>query len=1036
MGSFRKAGLLLAGLFLTSVVALAQSQVSGTVTDESDGQAIPGASIIIKGTTSGTVTDVNGNFTISASSGDVLVFSFVGYLTKEVAVGNQTTIDVALGVDVQQLQEVVVTGYATQQKKDLTGAVGLVEAEELVAMPQANVQSQLQGRVAGVQVSQDARPGAGASVRIRGISSFQNSDPLYIVDGVQTFNISTLNPQDVESISVLKDAGAAAIYGSRAANGVIVITTKAGSNEGVQVNYNMYYGTQNPGSGPDNLLNSQQFVDLQQLVYDNDGTSETHPVYGPTGNLTLPSWAADTDWYDEITRNARIQSHDVSLSGGNKNAKFYTSVNYFEQQGIQLENFYERFTARFNSDFNVKDRVTIGQNITVSQVTDRGTTGNGEEGGFMALGVYRTQPIIPVIWNNGSFTGISHQFENGDYGGTGIAPRLGNGDNFVATAQRDAQDRFRELRVLGNMFADVKIIDGLNFRTSFGGTWGFSYGTNWISSTYESAENVATDAYSENAGFGGSWNWTNTITFNKDFGSSRILAVAGYEAVKDGIGRGLGATRAGYFSSAFAFRTLDNGAQITGAGSGFGTERTLVSQFLRADYSFSDKYFLSATVRRDGSSVFGQDTRYGVFPSVSAGWRLSEESFLAGNSFITDLKIRGGYGTMGNQSAVDAANQFFTFGAQTNQTFYDLNGSGNSSLQGFRPTRIGNPDAQWETAVNVNVGFDAGLLDNKLEVVFDWYNRQNVDLLYNLRLPGTAGSAAVPFVNIAEMRNTGIDLQIIYRQNWSDFRFEANAQLTTVNNEIVKIADGVEFFDAGGSRIGPFNRNQVGQPVGSFFGYDVQGLFQSDAEVTGAPAQDGAEAGFFRYADIDGDNAITPDDRTVIGNPNPDFTYGLNLSAGYKNFDLTAFFYGSQGNEIFNYNRWWTDFWPSFQGQKSTDLLENSWTPSRTDATTPKASNTSNFSTNTVANSYYIENGSYFRLKQLQIGYTLPKTVMGNVFSNARIYLQGVNLFTITSYTGLDPELATAFNQDTRQGVDEGNYPAVQQYLIGVNLGF
>ena len=520
---FRRIGVLLAGLFLTCSVALAQSQVSGTVTDAADGQAIPGASIIIKGTTSGTVTDANGNFTMTASSSDVLVISFVGYLTQEVTVGNQSNISVSLDVDVQQLQEVVVTGYATQQKKDLTGAVGIVKPEELTAMPQANVQSQLQGRVAGVQVSQDARPGAAPKVRIRGINSFAANDPLYVVDGVQTFDISNLNPQDVESVSVLKDAGAASIYGSRASNGVIVITTKKGTSSGIQVNYNMFYGNQDPGKGPENLLNAQGYMDLQQLVYDNDGTTETHPVYGPSGSLTLPSWAADTKWYDEITRNARIQSHDLSLAGGNENSKFFASVNYFEQQGIQIENFYERFSARFNTEFNIKDRVTIGQNATVTATTDNGALGNAQEGSFMAMGVYRTQPIIPKIWNNGTFAGLSHTFENGDFGGTGIAPRLGNGDNFYATAQRNKDDRGRNIRVLGNIYADVKIIDGLNFRTSFGGNWGYYYFTNWTSSTYESSENVATSAYQEGAGYFGDWNWTNTLTFDKQFDVHRIL---------------------------------------------------------------------------------------------------------------------------------------------------------------------------------------------------------------------------------------------------------------------------------------------------------------------------------------------------------------------------------------------------------------------------------------------------------------------------------------------------------------------------------
>jgi TonB-linked SusC/RagA family outer membrane protein len=502
------------------------------------------------------------------------------------------------------------------------------------------------------------------------------------------------------------------------------------------------------------------------------------------------------------------------------------------------------------------------------------------------------------------------------------------------------------------------------------------------------------------------------------------------------------AEKANYFSEDLSYRTVSNGADLVSGNSDYYTPRSLVSLFLRADYNFRNKYYISGTVRRDGSSVFGEDFRYGVFPSGSAAWRISEESFLAGAGFISDLKIRGGYGTMGNQLPVSPSNQYYLYGGSPSTSYYDLAGAMNSSLQGFRPTRIGNPDAKWEKNVTANVGIDAVLLERKLEIVFDWYSKQNLDLLYDPELPGTAGGASRPYVNVGEMKNTGIDLQLIYRQIWSDFRLEVNAQITTYTNEIVKIAEGVPFFDGGDSRIGPFNRNMPGQALGEFFGYNVTGLFQSQGEVDGAAVQDGAEPGFFRFEDVDGSNEIDPDDRTFIGNPNPDFTYGLNILLGYKGFDLTAFFYGSQGNDIFNYNKWWYDMWGSFQGQKSSDLLNNSWTPSNTGATIPKASNKANFSTSTQSHSFYVEDASFFRLKNLQIGYTFDKSLLGNVFANARIYVQGVNLFTLTQYSGMDPELASFYEadidsyDDRRYGVDEGNLPAIKQFLIGVNLGF
>ncbi len=997
---------------------------------------MPGVNVLVVGTSNGTVTDATGKYSISVGTGARLSFSFIGYTSQEVSVGANTTVDVSMKVDVTELSEIVVTGYASQEKKDLTGAVGTIKTKDLIAIPSSNVTNQLQGRIAGVTVSGDGRPGQTAKVRIRGFSSFQNNDPLYIVDGVPTQDISTLNPNDVESMSVLKDAGAASIYGSRASNGVIIVTTKKGTKNGVTVNYDMYYGSQDPGKKPDFLLNTKELADLQWLVYRNDGTSETHPFYGASSNAspTLPSWAADTDWYKTLTRKAMIMNHDLSLSGGNENAKFFAGINYFNQEGIVITNYSKRFSARVNSEFKIKDRVTIGENLTVTGRTGLGVSGNRDEGSPFA-GIYNTQPIIPAIITQ-TTPGISRTFQPGEYGGNGIAPRLGNTRNRLAELNRNADDVAQDIRLLGSIFMDVKILESLSFRSTFGGTFQNGYNTDWTGATYENAENIATPTYNENAYFGSDWVWTNQLTFNKTFDVHKILAVAGYEAVKYGIGRSLTATRAGYFSDAFSFRTLNNGATIQSASSGLGTPTTLVSQFVRADYSFSDKYLLSATVRRDGSSRFGQDNRYGVFPSVTAGWRISEESFMAGLEFISDLKIRGGYGTMGNQLAVSPVNQFFLYGGSVSDSNYDLNGTGTSSLQGFRPTRIGNPNAKWETNVTTNVGIDAGLFDNKLQLAIDIYNKQTQDLLYNPPLPGTAGASDVPYINIAEMSNKGIDVQLSYKKVVTpDLTFDATLTFTKYKNKIVKIADGIDYFADGGSRIGAFNRNAVGRAVSEFYCYNVIGLFQTSSEVASSPVQDGAEPGFFKYQDVNGDNVIDSDDRMYIGNPNPDFTYGLNLGATYKNFDVSLFFYGSQGNDIFNYNKWWIDFWPSFQNQKSPDLLYRSWTPERTSATTPKASNKSNFSTNTQSTSYYVENGSFLRLRNLQVGYNFPKSVISKVgMSSARLYVQGVNLFTISKYSGLDPDLNNS--GDTFFGVDEGNYPLVKQYTVGVHIGF
>lgn len=1018
--------------------------ITGKVTSEEEGP-LAGVTVMVQGTTIGTFTDANGNYSIRVPGpSSVLVFSIIGFVTQNITVGSQTVIDVLMVPEIKALQEVVVTGYTSQRKRDITGAVGVVETTKLTAIPVGNVANQLQGQTSGVTVIGSGQPGSTSKVRIRGFSSFTDNSPLYIVDGVPTQDISSLNPNDVESMVILKDAGAASIYGSRASNGVIVVTTKKGT-RGIKVTYDMFSGLQLPGGGPTkDLLTTQEYADLQWLVYKNDGTVETHPIYGPSTNPkpTLPAWASNTDWYAELTRNAPITNHDITLSGGNENTKFFAAFGAFLQDGIVIHNFSDKYTARFNSEFSfLNNRVKVGENVTAAYRKSLGVANLGEGSPFQ-MGPYRNQPIIPVIMTT-TVTGLSHVFKPGDWGGTGLAPRLGNASNPIANLTRGKDNQYYNIRVVGNTYVDIMLLKGLNFKSTLGGTYYSDYGVWYSHATYERSENVATPSLSENSNYNFDWVWTNSLTFNQLFGQHRINGIAGYEAVSYGIGRGLSASRAGYFSDAVDFRTLTNGATITGASSYIITPTTLVSMFLKADYSLMDKYLLSTTVRRDGSSRFGKDTRFGVFPSFSAAWRVSEESFMQGTTWISDLKIRGSYGTMGNQLAVSPQNQFYLYGGEVSSSFYDIMGTGNSSMQGFRPTRIGNPDAKWETNITTNIGFEGSFFKDKLLVVFDWYTKKTKDLLFAPELPGTSGAADAPHINIASMFNKGIDMEVTYKNSWGDFGVSATGVLTTYKNEITKITESVTFFDYWGAttRIGAGNRNMVGYPISSFFGYQVIGLFKDATDVNNSPYQDGAEPGFFKYANLDTATTVVggirrqfigPNDRTFIGDPNPDFTYGLNLTLTYKNFDVSTFIYGSQGNDIFNWNRWWTDFWPSFQGQKSKDLLYNSWTPTRTNVTVPKASNKSNFSNNTVVNSYYIEDGSFLRMKNLQIGYTFPKSLLNKAHINSlRVYVQGVNLFTITKYSGMDPELG---GDDRAFGSDTGNYPNVKQIIFGLNL--
>ncbi|MGE5418889.1 MAG: SusC/RagA family TonB-linked outer membrane protein [Chloroflexota bacterium] len=1031
----------LALLFLSMVFSLGfaiaqEKTVTGKVTADQEGP-LPGVNVTVQGTTTGVMTDAGGSYSLKVPGPNaVLVFSSIGYVSQNIPVGSQTTIDVVLVSDVQALQEVVVTGYSTQRKRDLTGSVGVVEPSKLTSIPTGNVTNQLQGQTSGLSVVGNGQPGETSRVRIRGFSSFENNDPLYIVDGVPTQDISTLNPNDIEALSVLKDAGAASVYGSRASNGVIIVTTKKGGN-GIKVTYDMYYGTQFPGTGTkDVLANAHEMADIQWLVYRNDGTSETHPLYGPSSNATptVPTLGGpETDWYAAITHNAPIQNHDFSFSGGNDNAKFFAGAGIFDQQGIILHTDAKRYTGRFNSEFKFLNQiVTFGENFTASYNTSHGVA-NLEEGSPIQMGPYREQPIIPIMLTQDyQYSATSRQFKTGEFGGTGMAPRLGNASNAYANLFRGKDNNNWGIRMIGSAFVDIKILQGLNFRSTLGGTWNNGYGVNYNMFTYENAENTATSNLSESAYWGSDWVLTNTLTYNKAFGTSRINAVGGYESVKYGIGRNVSGARAGYFSDNVDFRTLNNGATLQGANSDNYTPTTLVSLFVKADYALADKYLFSATVRRDGSSRFGADNRYGVFPSFSLGWRVGEESFLSGLGWLNEFKIRGSYGTMGNQLAISPMNAFFLYGGDPGNSFYDINGTFTGSEQGFRLSRIGNSNAKWETNITTNIGFEAQLFDSKWGIVFDWYSKKTKDLLFNPELPGTSGDASQPYINIASMSNSGVDMELTYKNMWGDFGFNGSAVFTSYKNDITAISEGVNFFDWGGSRIGGFVRNEVGHPMSSFFGYEVQGLFQTAAEVSEAATQDGAEPGFFRYKDIDGSGTIDPKDRTFIGNPNPNFTYGLNLGFTWKNFDLSTFLFGSQGNDIFNWNTWWINFWPSFQGVKSKDLLNNSWTADRTNATVPKASNKSNFSTNTVPNSYYLEDGSYLKMKTLRIGYNIPASVLDRInVGSLRVYLQAVNPITITKYSGLDPEIG---GEDRNFGVDYGNYPNVKQFIFGLNI--
>ncbi|MDR6805228.1 TonB-linked SusC/RagA family outer membrane protein [Dyadobacter sp. BE32] len=1049
--------------------------ISGTVSDK-DGSFLPGVSVVVKGTARGTGTDAQGVFKIDAPDGNVtLTFSFVGFSSKDVEVAaGQSTVDVTLTQDEKLLNEVVVVGYGTASRKDLTGAVSIVKVSELTEQPNSNLSNQLQGRASGVTVLTSGQPGQAPQIRIRGINSFGNNTPLFVVDGVPTQDINNLNPNDVASMQVLKDAGSASIYGSRASNGVVIITTKRGQGK-VKVSYDMFYGTQTvPKGNVYDILSPQGMADLKFLALKNSGATINDPQYGSGETPVLPDYIVPTgakegsvdltkyyvnpnytdkadmdsfyrivkankggtDWFHEVFKNAPIQSHNLSVSGGGEQGNYLFSFNHFNQQGNLMNTYLKRYTIRANSQYNVTKHIRVGENIALTLVNNP-RTGILEEGGGIGM-AYRMQPIIPVYDIQGNYAG---SFGSG----------LGNAKNPVAIRDRARNNRGVTNNLFGNMFAEVDFLKDFNFRTSFGGGQ-FTYAENTFSyPEWENSENVTTNSYSERVNSGYNWTWTNTVTYEHSFNNKHnVKVLLGTEAYNSTY-REVGGSTQSYFSFDPNYTSLSTGS---GTPTNFSNRSSdaLFSYIGRIDYNFKDKYLLSGTLRRDGSSRF--TSQYGWFPAVSAGWRLKEEAFMRSATWLTDLKIRGGWGIMGNQFNVDPANAFTTYGQNRSFAFYDIKGTGNSTVLGFQRTRVGNPNAKWEGNINSNIGIDASLFNGAIDFTIDYYQKNIDDLLFSPELAGTVGQGTAPAVNIGKMKNKGIDMSIYGEKTVAkDLKLNATVTLTTYNNKIVKITDGVSYFDQEGRRFNGSTivRNAVNHSIGQFFGYNIVGFWNSQAEIDAANAQaaeksgnpaavyqNEVKVGRFRYEDVNGDGIITADDRTFLGNPSPKFSYGLNIGATYKNFDFGIFLYGVQGNQIWNNLKWWHDFYTNFQGAKSNTALYDSWRPDHMNATAPIQENTGSFSTTNVPNSYYVENGSYLRAKNAQIGYTLPKHLTQALkIDRLRVYVQTANLFTITKYSGPDPEVGQSqVAGSTAFGLDEGVYPNTRQFLVGLNLTF
>lgn len=1062
--------LLITGL-LVPISLFAQRTVSGQVLSAKDGQPLAGATVTVKGSTAGTSTNADGRFTIKAPEGSTLVVSAVGHLPFEISSGESLD-NIKLSEGTNDLTEVIVTGYTSQRKKDITGAVSVVKAEELISIPAITAENQLQGRAAGVNIVTNSAPGQVSTVRIRGYASFTGNDPLYIVDGVPLGSLLGIVSDDIESMQVLKDAASASIYGSRASNGVIIVTTKKGKVGPAKVSYNMYYGLQDPGKGfSEDLLNPQEWANLEWLAKKNSGQALSSPQYGSGATPVLPDYLLagstsgivgennpatnpdlydlnynrlgdanyspylivrankqGTNWWKELTRTAPIQNHNLTVSGASADkSRYLFSVNYLNQEGIIPENYFKRYGARINTEFNVKENIRIGENLQVYAFQYNGADNNTENSPIAQA--RSILPIVPV-----------YTIVPGDFAGT-RGNGIGTTDNPLAIRYRRRNNQATPFALVGNLYAEVDFLKNFTARTSYGGVLAAFDSVGYPTIEYEGAENDRNLALTRISGKFRASTWTNTLVYKNTFGDHNLQVLAGSEYIEEK-GDAVVASKTNFFSyTDFKFMTLSSGTS-TPINNNNPFITSLYSLFGKVDYMYKDRYIFSATFRRDGSSKFGSATRFGNFPAVSLGWRISEEDFFQ-SSWITDLKIRGSWGKMGNQR-IATGNQYTQFRTDAAGSSYDLLGTSNNPASGFWLSFLGNINGQWETNTTSNIGFDALLFNNKTEINFDFYTKNTSDLLFPLEQPAVGGAIGVlnpPFVNVGKMNNWGIDLAVIHRADFGPLKMEATWTFTTYKNEITEIAEGTEFFDYNSplneaNRIGgSFTRNQVGHPINSYYGYDVIGLFKDAADVSSSPEQTDAAPGRFKYRDVNGDKAITPDDRTFFGDPNPAFTSGLNLDFKYKNFDAALFFFGVAGRDAVNYARFSTDFYQSNLSNKHKRALYDSWTPDRPNATVPIQETTSNFSTTAVPNSYYLEKAGYLRMRNLSFGYTLPKTLTSKIkVDRFRLYAQVVNVFTLTDYTGLDPEVITT--DDRAAGIDAGVYPAVRQYIIGVNLNF
>lgn len=992
--------LLILTLFFTlHLSAQNKKTITGTILDEK-GESIIGASVAVKGTTNGTITDIDGKFSLNVNENDILAISYVGFLAQEIPVTGKSNLQITLKENTEMLDEIVVVGYGVMRKRDLTGAVSSIDSKSMQDKPVANIGEALQGRASGVQIINSGAPGSNVSIRIRGISTINNSEPLLVIDGVPTdLSLNALNMDDVQTVDVLKDASATAIYGSRGANGVVIITTKKGKSGDGVVSFSANWGIQDATSMPD-MLNASQFAS-----YHNDMIAN----YSGTENLMQRPDFADpttlgkgTDWMDELFRTSMIQNYSVSYSGGTDKSNYYVSAGILDQEGIVTDTSYKRYTVQFNGESKVKPWLKLGNNVTLSHDAKK-------QGSYSIRDAMAAQPTQPVYNEDGTYSGPG----NPAYWYGDIKNPLGN-------AKVNSQST-KGYNLLGNIFAEINFFDKVTFKTLGGIDFKFWDKENF-SPKYDWKPISQPESYRyEESNKSLTYLWDNTLTYIDTFNENHHLNVMIGSSAQNNVYNKMNASVQGFLSD--KNNQLSNGLNQPTVG-GTKNDWALLSFMGRVNYNYTDKYLLTLTVRRDGSSRFSKDNRWGTFPSVAAAWRLSEEAFYQKNKWVNDIKVRAGYGVTGNQWGINEYAYFTKL--KTGQ--YVFNGTPVSTLY---PLVMPNPDVKWETVKQWNAGIDLSLIDQRINLSLDGYIKNTTDMLVPMAVPITTGYSDiyVPSINAGKVRNTGWELTVSSRNLTGELEWNTDLNVSYNKNKVISMNDGVPLFTGDDINMTKVLVNAEGNPINSFYGYVTNGLFQNWDQVNNASIQvpGGTAPGDIRFSDLDNNGVINDNDRTYIGNPTPEWSFSMNNSFAYKNFDLQIFLQGVAGNDIYNANRIWQEGMAVPQNQTAKVL--DRWTGEGTSNSVPRAVY-SDPNKNARHSDRFVEDGSYLRIKNLTLGYTLPQAISKKAYlQTVRMYMSCQNLYTFTKYSGFDPEVGA-------NGIDLSTYPLTRTISFGVNVKF